>query len=87
MSHGISPQGGDGPPLDPQPGVPPRDGSPSAKPPLFTLRTLLVLSTAVVVGLVIGVLSFMGGVAPPLAVVAGLSACGLTVVGLHTLLD
>ncbi|MBB2910852.1 hypothetical protein FHS43_002115 [Streptosporangium becharense] len=72
MSHRTAPKGATPPP---------------AKPPLLTLRTLVILFAAVGVGILIGVLSYMGGVLAPLAVVAGLSAAGAAVVGLHAFLD
>ncbi|GAA2886605.1 hypothetical protein GCM10010517_50370 [Streptosporangium fragile] len=63
------------------------DAPPPAKPPLFTLRTLVILFAAAGVGILMGALSFMGGVLIPLAIVTGLTASGATIVGLHAFLD
>ncbi|MEU9302482.1 hypothetical protein [Streptomyces sp. NPDC048269] len=50
--------------------------SPHSDPPFLTLHTTVVLVAAVLIGLVAGGLSFLGGTPPALAVPAGLTATG-----------
>ncbi|MBD0671650.1 hypothetical protein BU198_13305 [Streptomyces sp. CBMA156] len=66
---------------DPTPGNPP-----TAPAPLLTVRTTVVLLTAVVIGLVTGGLSFLGDGSVADSVLAGLTASGASVPALHKLI-
>ncbi|MBG0832050.1 hypothetical protein HS041_30560 [Planomonospora sp. ID67723] len=57
------------------------------QPALLPSRTVLIGMTAVVLGGVVGLLSFAGGVSEPLSVVAGLGAAGTVFVALHHLME
>ncbi|MEU7601807.1 hypothetical protein AB0B78_09310 [Streptomyces sp. NPDC040724] len=70
----------------PQPPESRRPEPPSAEPPLLTLHAAVVLLGALLVGLVAGGLSHLGGVPPALAVLAGLGAAGGAVPVLRTLI-
>ncbi|WP_214103219.1 hypothetical protein [Acrocarpospora catenulata] len=65
----------------------PDDAGARQPDPLLPRRTVLILIASILAGLVIGGLSFLGGVPAPLAVVAGLAAAGGTIVGLHALME
>ncbi|MEU6687760.1 hypothetical protein [Streptomyces sp. NPDC046832] len=54
--------------------------------PLLSQRTLLILLTAVVIGAVFGVLTFFSASSVAGAVLAGLGATGVSVMGLHALI-
>ncbi|WP_405982070.1 hypothetical protein [Streptomyces sp. NBC_00158] len=60
--------------------------APDTDPPLLTLHAAVVLLGALMAGLVTGGLSYLGGVAVPLAVLAGLGAAGGAVQGLRGLI-
>ncbi|MFF1909127.1 hypothetical protein [Kitasatospora sp. NPDC058218] len=64
--------------------TPPNTPEPS---PFLTVRTALVLLAAAVIGLVIGGLTFLSGGHAAVAAVAGLTASGASVLGLHTLIS
>lgn len=59
----------------------------SQRPPLFTLRTLVILVVAVLLGLGAGYLTYMGTGELPQAVLAGFGAFGGGLVGLHQLVE
>ncbi|PYC74110.1 hypothetical protein C7C46_24300 [Streptomyces tateyamensis] len=60
---------------------------PPAGPPAFLgLRTAVILVAATVVGLVAGTLTFFSTRSPAGAVLAGLTAFGASVLGLHQLI-
>ncbi|MFD7907059.1 hypothetical protein ACFV4G_33075 [Kitasatospora sp. NPDC059747] len=54
--------------------------------PLLTVRTAIILLTAAVIGLVAGGLTYLGTRSTPGAALAGLTAAGASVVGLHQLI-
>ncbi|MCC3762640.1 hypothetical protein K3N28_06095 [Glycomyces sp. TRM65418] len=54
---------------------------------LLSVRTLGILQAGVVVGLVVGALSFAAGQPIPAAALIGLSALGATVLGLHRVVE
>lgn len=54
--------------------------------PFLPLHTAVVLVVALLIGVSVGVLSRLGGVAAPLAVLAGLTAAGGAVPALRTLI-
>ncbi|MFJ8637450.1 hypothetical protein [Streptomyces sp. NPDC093568] len=59
---------------------------PSQRGPFLTLHTALVLVTAVVIGLVVGGLTFLSGSAAAGAALAGLLGAGGSVPVLHALI-
>ncbi|MFJ3791354.1 hypothetical protein [Kitasatospora sp. NPDC090091] len=54
--------------------------------PFLTVRTAIILVAAVVIGLVVGGLTFLGGGPVAAAVLAGLTGSGASVLGLHQLI-
>lgn len=58
-----------------------------SRPPLFTLRTLVILIVSLLVGVATGWLTYLGSPHVPAAVLAGLAACGACMVGLHQLVE
>ncbi len=56
-------------------------------PPLFTLRTLVILVVAALFGIAAGVLTYMGTKKLPEAVLAGGGAFGACLLGLHQLVE
>jgi hypothetical protein len=52
---------------------------------LFEVRTLVLMLVATVIGGTIGVLTYLGGQAIPLAIVAGLLTSGASLAALHVL--
>ncbi|MFG1913067.1 hypothetical protein [Kribbella sp. NPDC048928] len=64
--------------------------SPSGPQPprsLFSLRTVVILLVALLAGLVVGALTFLAGQNVAAAVLAGLGASGVSLVGAHTLVQ
>ncbi|MCX4524513.1 MULTISPECIES: hypothetical protein [unclassified Streptomyces] len=59
---------------------------PGTDPPFLSLHTAVVLVIAVLIGLVVGGLTFLGGFHPALAVLAGLGATGAAVPVLRSLI-
>jgi hypothetical protein len=57
------------------------------RPPLFTLRTLVILVVAALFGIAAGVLTYMGTKKLPEAVLAGGGAFGVCLLGLHQLVE
>lgn len=66
--------------------MPPAPPEPSPPSPFMTLHTALVLLTALVIGLVIGGLTFLGGSPTAGAVLAGLLSAGSSVPALRRLI-
>ncbi|MGW7055577.1 hypothetical protein [Streptomyces sp. NPDC054887] len=67
--------------------TPPDPSDPSPAPgPLVTLHAALILLAAVVIGLVVGGLTFLGGMHAASATVAGLLATGGSIPVLRTLI-
>jgi hypothetical protein len=62
-------------------------GTRSSRPPLFALRTLVILIVATLVGLGAGWLTYLGSPHPAAAVLAGFGAFGACLVGLHQLVE
>lgn len=58
---------------------------PGGKPDLLTTRALLLITVAVIAGAAVGLLTYAAGPNLPAAVLAGLTAAGATLFGLHTL--
>ncbi|PPK70212.1 hypothetical protein V5P93_000911 [Actinokineospora auranticolor] len=54
--------------------------------PLFSLRTALLLLAAIVIGSVIGLLTYAASQNVPTAVIAGIGVAGATLYGGHSLL-
>ncbi|MFF8903230.1 hypothetical protein ACF082_37875 [Streptomyces lydicus] len=52
----------------------------------MTTHTAIILLAAVIIGLIAGTLTFLGGTAVPAAVLAGLSASGLSIPVLRSLI-
>lgn len=75
-----------GPPLSTPSPTPPSPTSPEQKP-LLSIRTTVILTVGVVLGLVVGALTAIGGQHVALAVVVGLGAAGMSIAALHRLLD
>ncbi|WP_380282518.1 hypothetical protein [Kitasatospora purpeofusca] len=65
----------------------PNPSNQSGPTPFLTVRTVVVLLTAAVIGLVVGGLTFLGGGHSAAAAVAGLVAFGPSVTGLHKLIS
>ncbi|MCC3655847.1 MULTISPECIES: hypothetical protein [Streptomyces] len=59
---------------------------PPPEPPFITLHTAVVLLTAVLIGLIVGVLTFLSYFSASGAVLAGLGAVGLSVPVLRSLI-
>jgi hypothetical protein len=57
------------------------------RPPLFTVRTLVILVVATLVGIAIGILTYMGTKRAPGALLAGAGAFGACLIGLHQLVE
>jgi hypothetical protein len=62
-------------------------GARPSRPPLFTLRTLVILIAAALFGLGAGWLTYLGSPHPAAAVLAGFGAFGACLVGLHQLVE
>ncbi|MEV7691354.1 hypothetical protein [Streptomyces bungoensis] len=60
--------------------------TPQGPAPFLTIHTAVVLLIAVVIGLVVGGLTFLSGGAVAAAVLAGLTAVGVSVPVLRTLI-
>ncbi|TXR94528.1 hypothetical protein EAO73_34985 [Streptomyces sp. col6] len=60
--------------------------TPPGSPPFLTIHTAVVLLIAVVIGLIAGGLTFLSGGAAAAAVLAGLTAAGLSVPVLRSLI-
>lgn len=56
------------------------------EPPFISMHTTVVLLTSVVIGLVVGGLTFLSDFSTPGAVLAGLGAAGLSVPVLRSLI-
>ncbi|MGW7046337.1 hypothetical protein ACWGDT_27320 [Streptomyces avermitilis] len=66
----------------------PSNSSGSSRPgPFMTQRTAIILLTAVVIGLIVGGLTFLSDTAAPGAVLAGTLSAGGSVPVLHGLID
>ncbi|MEU8717930.1 hypothetical protein [Streptomyces sp. NPDC048663] len=61
--------------------------TPQGPPPFMTVRTAVVLLIAVLIGLVVGGLTFLSGGAAAAAVLAGLTAAGVSTPVVHTLIQ
>lgn len=61
-------------------------GSPPPEPPFISMHTAVVLLTAVVIGLVVGGLTFLSEFSTAGAVLAGLTASGLSLPALRSLI-
>lgn len=61
-------------------------GSPPPEPPFISMHTAVVLLTAVVIGLVVGGLTFLSEFSTAGAVLAGLAASGLSLPILRSLI-
>ncbi|MFF9278921.1 hypothetical protein [Streptomyces griseosporeus] len=59
---------------------------PPPEPPFLSMHTAVVLLTAVVIGLIIGGLTFLSDFSAPRAALAGLGASGLSVPMLRSLI-
>ncbi|MEU6760272.1 hypothetical protein [Streptomyces sp. NPDC046685] len=59
---------------------------PRTEPPFLTVHSAVVLVAALLAGLVVGALSYLGGIPPALCVLAGLSGTGGAVPVLRTLI-
>ncbi|GGP93381.1 hypothetical protein [Streptomyces melanogenes] len=59
---------------------------PPPESPFISMHTAVILLTAIVIGLVIGGLTFLSDFSAPGAVLAGLGASGLSVPGLRQLI-
>jgi hypothetical protein len=57
------------------------------RPPLFTLRTLVILSVSLLVGLGIGSLTYVSKRNVADAVLAGVTAFGASLVAMHQLVE
>lgn len=55
-------------------------------PPLLTVRTAVVLLIALIVGVGVGVLTYVAGRHPAEAALAGIGAAGVTAVACHGLI-
>lgn len=66
--------------------LPPTSPEPSPPGPFMTLHTALILQTALVIGLVVGGLTFLGGTPAAGAVLVGLLSAGGSVPVLRTLI-
>ncbi|GAA1108071.1 hypothetical protein [Kitasatospora arboriphila] len=64
----------------------PNPSNQSGPTPFLTLRTVVVLLAAAVIGLVVGGLTFLSTRSAAGAVLAGLTAFGASVLGLHKLI-
>ncbi|MEV7384120.1 hypothetical protein [Streptomyces lydicus] len=53
----------------------------------MSLRTFVILISAVAIGTVVGILSVLGGTAPAAGVLAGLCASGGSLMGLNKLIS
>jgi hypothetical protein len=62
-------------------------GARPSRPPLFTVRTLVILIVAVLFGLGAGWLTYLGSPHAASAVLAGIGALGACLVGLHQLVE
>ncbi|MET4662931.1 putative membrane protein YccC [Streptomyces sp. PvP037] len=60
--------------------------TPQGPAPFLTIHTAVVLLIAVVIGLIVGGLTFLSGGAVAAAVLAGLTAAGVSVPGLRSLI-
>lgn len=60
--------------------------TPQRPAPFLTIHTAVVLLIAVVIGLIVGGLTFLSGGAVAAAVLAGLAAAGVSVPGLRSLI-
>jgi hypothetical protein len=60
--------------------------TPQGLAPFLTIHTAVVLLIAVVIGLIVGGLTFLSGGAVAAAVLAGLAAAGVSVPGLRSLI-
>ncbi len=61
--------------------------NPAPKPPLLTLRVVVLLLTSVLVSVGTGVLTHLSGQPTATAVLAGAGAFAATLVGLHEIVD
>jgi uncharacterized membrane protein YccC len=61
--------------------------TPQGPAPFLTIHTAVVLLIAVVIGLVVGGLTFLSGGAVATAVLAGLTAAGVSVPVLRSLIE
>ncbi|QQQ79809.1 hypothetical protein IOD16_16280 [Saccharothrix sp. 6-C] len=59
----------------------------SPQPPLFTLRLALILLLALVCGGIVGLLAWLAGDNIPAAILAGLTAVGLSAIAFHNLIE
>ncbi|MEV0679257.1 hypothetical protein AB0I60_22315 [Actinosynnema sp. NPDC050436] len=60
---------------------------PAPQTPLFTLRLALILLLALACGGVAGLLTWLAGDNVPAALLAGLTAAGLSAMAFHTLVE
>lgn len=67
------------------PPQPPADPDPGAGP-LLSQRAVLILLAAVVIGGVVGALTLLSRAHPATSVLAGLTATGVCIIGLHKLI-
>ncbi|MEU5398136.1 hypothetical protein ABZ348_02375 [Streptomyces sp. NPDC005963] len=66
--------------------MPPAPSEHSQPGPFLTMHTALILLTALVIGLIVGGLTFLGGTPAPGAILAGLLSAGISVPALHRLI-
>lgn len=59
----------------------------SPQTPLFSIRLALILLLALVCGGIVGLLTWLAGDNIPAAVLAGLTAAGLSVIAFHNLIE
>ncbi|MGW3980135.1 hypothetical protein [Streptomyces mirabilis] len=71
--------------MTPPPAAPTPNGS-APEPPFLSLHTTVVILTALVIGLVVGVLTVLAGVPVAGSVLAGLTATGSSVPILRSLI-
>ncbi|MFF6914525.1 hypothetical protein [Streptomyces sp. NPDC012466] len=82
----VSSPGPSGPPK-PSPGASgPRESGPCAASPFLPLHTALVLLTAIVIGLIVAILTFLSGTPAAGAALAGLLSTGAGIPVLRTLI-
>ncbi|KIZ15647.1 hypothetical protein [Streptomyces natalensis] len=55
-------------------------------PPFLTMHTAIILLAAILIGLIAGTLTFLSGTLVPAAVLAGLTAAGLSIPVLRSLI-